>query len=91
MESYAGDGEQQPHLKEGTGGYYPKSLEAGSMLTDLLTTVPELRAFANMEVHVLFNKDSCRIGPAEWLLIAKTLHAARPHFDAFVLVHGPAC
>ena len=50
--------------------------------------MPELRTFANLDVHVLFNKDSCRIGPAEWLKISKTLHAAREHFDAFVVVHG---
>jgi L-asparaginase len=37
---------------------------------------------------VLFNKDSSRVGPAEWVLIARALHAARPHFDAFVIVHG---
>lgn len=78
------------HLKAGTGGVYPapNKLQPGRLLADLLATVPELRTFANLDVHVLFNKDSCRIGPAEWLKIAKTLHAARDHFDAFVLVHG---
>ena len=67
------------HLKQGTGGVYPapNKLQPGRMLADLLATVPELRTFANLDVHVLFNKDSCRIGPAEWLKIAKTLHAAR--------------
>lgn len=63
-------------------------LQPGRMLADLLATVPELRTFANLDVHVLFNKDSCRIGPAEWIHMAKTLHSAREHFDAFVIVHG---
>jgi L-asparaginase/Glu-tRNA(Gln) amidotransferase subunit D len=87
FEAYDGD---DIHLRQGTGGVYPtaKQLQPGRMLADLLATVPELRAFANLDVHVLFNKDSCRIGPPEWLQMAKTLHAARPHFDAFVLVHG---
>ena len=86
----AGDPDGDVHLKEGTGGVYPtaKQLQPGRMLADLLATVPELRTFANLDVHVLFNKDSCRIGPPEWLKMAKTLHAARPHFDAFVVVHG---
>ncbi len=83
-------GDDAVQLKEGTGGVYPtaKQLQPGRMLADLLATVPELRTFANLDVHVLFNKDSCRIGPPEWLKMAKTLHAARPHFDAFVVVHG---
>ncbi len=87
-DSLGGDGDVQ--LKEGTGGVYPtaKQLQPGRMLADLLATIPELRTFANLDVHVLFNKDSCRIGPPEWLKIAKTLHAARSHFDAFILVHG---
>lgn len=86
----ANEGEERVHLKEGTGGVYPTTtqLQPGRMLADLLATIPELRTFANLEVHVIFNKDSCRIGPPEWLKIAKTLHAARPHFDAFVVVHG---
>jgi hypothetical protein len=33
--------------------------------------VPELRTFANLEVKVLMNKDSCQIGPKEWIRIAK--------------------
>lgn len=64
------------------------SAQPGRMLADLLATVPELRTFANLDVHVLFNKDSCRIGPAEWIHMAKTLHSAREHFDAFIIVHG---
>lgn len=88
--SYEAGDESGLHLKEGTGGVYPvaNQLQPGRMLADLLATIPELRTFANLEVHVLFNKDSCRIGPPEWVRIAKTLHAARPHFDAFILVHG---
>jgi len=86
-EDFGGEGLR---LKEGTGGVYPttKQMQPGRMLADLLATIPELRTFANLDVHVLFNKDSCRIGPPEWLKIAKTLHAARSHFDAFILVHG---
>jgi hypothetical protein len=57
----ANDGDDV-QLREGTGGVYPtaKQLQPGRMLADLLATVPELRAFANLDVHVLFNKDSVR-------------------------------
>lgn len=76
------------HLAEGTGGTYKQGLQPGQMLGDLLSHIPELRAFANMEVRVLFNKDSCRIGPAQWEQMARALHAARDYYDAFVIVHG---
>lgn len=85
-----GEGAASTHLREGTGGVYRSvsQLQPGRMLSDLLTKVPELRAFANLSVRVHCNKDSCRIGPTDWLRLARTLHAARPHFDAFVVVHG---
>jgi Asparaginase, N-terminal len=35
----------------------------GALLADLLQMVPELRAFANLELRVVFNKDSSRVGP----------------------------
>ena len=60
------------------------------MLADLTTVVPELKAFANLELEVAFNKDSCRVGPEEWARLARMLHNARPHFDAFLVVHGTA-
>jgi L-asparaginase len=70
------------------GGVYPLSLQAGPLLSDLLATVPELQTFANLDTHVVFNRDSCRIGPPEWIMLAKTLHAARNYYQAFIVVHG---
>ena len=75
-------------FKSGTGGDYTKTLQPGKLLLNLVTVVPELRTFANLEVKVLMNKDSCQIGPKEWVRIAKELHAQRDNFDAFVVVHG---
>ncbi|GBG70570.1 hypothetical protein CBR_g6696 [Chara braunii] len=76
------------HLKKGTGGEYPKTLRPGIILQDLKQTVPELRTFANLDVQVAFNRDSCRIGPRDWIKLAKTLHEYRGHYDAFLIVHG---
>ncbi len=39
---------------------------AGKMLQNLLRAVPELSAFANLKLEIPFNKDSSRIGPADW-------------------------
>ena len=36
------------------------------MLQNLLRAVPELSAFANLKLEIPFNKDSSRIGPADW-------------------------
>jgi len=58
------------------------------MLNNLLTAVPELRAFANLQLEIPFNLDSCRVGPAEWVKLAKILHRNRDAYDAFLIVHG---
>jgi L-asparaginase type I len=75
-------------FKAGTGGDYTRTLQPGKLLLNLVTVVPELRTFANLEVKVLMNKDSCQIGPKEWIKIAKELDAQRSRFDAFIIVHG---
>lgn len=76
------------HLKAGTGGHYKTGLQPGALLQDLLQVVPELRVFANMDVKVMFNKDSSRVGPKEWTQLAKELDKMRDVYDAFVVVHG---
>ena len=75
-------------FKSGTGGDYAKTLQPGKLLLNLVTVVPELRTFANLEVKVLMNKDSCQIGPREWIEMARELDAQRNNFDAFIVVHG---
>lgn len=75
-------------FKSGTGGDYTKTLQPGKLLLNLVTVIPELRTFANLEVKVLMNKDSCQIGPKEWVRIAKELHSQRNNFNAFIVVHG---
>jgi L-asparaginase/Glu-tRNA(Gln) amidotransferase subunit D len=58
------------------------------MLNNLLGAVPELRAFANLKLEIPFNLDSCRVGPAEWIKLARMLHRNHDHYDAFLIVHG---
>lgn len=62
----------------------------GAMLNNLLSAVPELRAFANLRLEIPFNLDSARVGPAEWVKLAKILHRSRDDYDAFLIVHGEA-
>lgn len=58
------------------------------MLSNLLSAVPELRAFANLKLEIPFNLDSSRVGPPEWIRLAKILHNAHDYYDAFLIVHG---
>lgn len=39
-------------------------------------------------LQVVYNVDSCRIGPKEWVQLAKILHKHRNDYDAFLVVHG---
>ncbi len=59
------------------------------MLSTLLDSVPELNMLANLEMAIPFNKDSCRVGPREWVQLARLLHRNRAAYDAF-LVCPPA-
>uniref|UniRef100_A0A7S0RJ05 asparaginase n=1 Tax=Pyramimonas obovata TaxID=1411642 RepID=A0A7S0RJ05_9CHLO len=75
-------------LREGTGGSYAAALKPSQVLANLLNFVPELQNFANLDVQVPFNRDSCRVGPNEWIKLAKILHEKRRDYDAFLVVHG---
>ncbi|WIA44025.1 hypothetical protein OEZ86_010397 [Tetradesmus obliquus] len=88
-ESFDVDPEDPHHLqiKKGTGGIYG-GLEPGDMLANLFQQVPELCQFANLDLQVVFNKDSSRVGPKEWVQIAKILDRNRQAYDAFLVVHG---
>mmetsp|Transcript_1377 Transcript_1377/g.4331 ORF Transcript_1377/g.4331 Transcript_1377/m.4331 type:complete len:512 (-) Transcript_1377:1312-2847(-) len=89
-QSYIEEGPGNVHLKEGTGGNYPASdnLQPGEVLSDLLTAVPELTNFAHLDVEIVFNMDSCRLGPKQWIQLAKLLDRERRNYDAFLIVHG---
>ncbi|KAL3147958.1 hypothetical protein ABBQ38_014253 [Trebouxia sp. C0009 RCD-2024] len=84
--SYEPDVDGREKLKR--GGSFKGTLGPGDMLNDLLNVVPELNEFANLHLKVAFNKDSSRVGPKEWVQLAKLLHQNRKEHDAFLVVHG---
>eukprot|EP01025_Chloroclados_australasicus_P069856 TRINITY_DN992_c0_g3_i1.p1 TRINITY_DN992_c0_g3~~TRINITY_DN992_c0_g3_i1.p1 ORF type:complete len:439 (-),score=38.21 TRINITY_DN992_c0_g3_i1:995-2239(-) len=86
-QSYEND-EEGLHLKHGTGGSYKGSLQPGDLLSNLKDVVPELSVFGNLDLQVAFNQDSSRVGPKEWIQLAKLLDANRKQYDAFMVIHG---
>lgn len=75
-------------LVAGTGGNYPSGLRPGTMLSQLLRAVPELAALANLRLAIPYNLDSSRVGPREWIKLAKILDRERDNFDAFLIISG---
>ena len=75
-------------LVAGTGGNYPSELRPGTMLSQLLGAVPELGSLANLRLAIPYNLDSSRVGPREWVKLAKILDRERDNFDAFLIISG---
>ena len=69
-------------------GTKESGLRPSALLQNVLDLVPELSAFANLDLKVVYNKDSSNCGPREWQKLATMLHEARDFYDAFLVIHG---
>jgi L-asparaginase len=49
---------------------------------------PQVFDIANVQVEILFNKDSSNFIPTDWSAIATTLDAHMDSWDAFLITHG---
>eukprot|EP00003_Mantamonas_plastica_P031045 TRINITY_DN7900_c0_g1_i3.p1 TRINITY_DN7900_c0_g1~~TRINITY_DN7900_c0_g1_i3.p1 ORF type:complete len:253 (-),score=64.10 TRINITY_DN7900_c0_g1_i3:60-818(-) len=58
-----------------------KPLQAGGMLSDILEEIPELSSVANVDVTVVFNKDSSEVQPNDWGDIARIIHEHRNLYE----------
>jgi Asparaginase, N-terminal len=72
----------------GCAGSKGSGLRPGTLLKNVLALVPELSAYANLELQVVYNKDSSNVGPRDWKRLASILHKCRPNYDAFLVIHG---
>jgi len=86
-EAVDGHADDRP-LRKGTGGAYAPLLAPGHLLAQLTAHAPEISTIANIDVRVALNTDSCRLGPKQWVLLARLLDRSRADYDAFVVVHG---
>jgi L-asparaginase len=79
-----------------TGGTLMMRSEGRAPLTpdvygrDLAAELPSLNRVADLETRILFTMDSGDMQPAEWVAIAREVHAAAsdPTIDGVVIVHG---
>lgn len=55
---------------------------------ELLSYVPEILDFCEVETTQIFNIDSTNITPEHWLKIAQTIKENYEKFDGFVVCHG---
>ncbi|MBP5177195.1 MAG: asparaginase [Clostridia bacterium] len=56
---------------------------------EILSFVPEVNDFCQVESVQLFNIDSTNIAPDHWLRLAATIRENYDLFDGFVILHGP--
>ena len=57
-------------------------------LASLKKHVPNMFEIADVEVEILFNKDSSNIEPSDWVALARRIDSLLPKWDAFVVTHG---
>jgi L-asparaginase len=75
-----------------TGGTLMMSPELrtqnGPTSRDLVREIPSLGRVAELETKLLFAMDSANMQPADWLTLAREVHAELPNYDGIVVVHG---
>ena len=55
---------------------------------ELLSYVPEIKSFCEVDAVQIFNIDSTNVTPEHWLKIAKTIRENYEIYDGFVVCHG---
>ena len=72
-------------MKQHTAGYQP-----ALHVLELLSQIPELKGFAELEIDEIMSEDSANIQPEDWITISKAIyiHAQRPEVEGIVVIHG---
>ncbi len=72
----------------GTLGMEGTPLSPGSYAGKLVELVPELKALADVQTHILCNLDSSDVGPNQWSDLVRLIAQRHEDVDGFVIVHG---
>lgn len=76
-----------------TGGtiasrYTEDGLAPGLTPQELISYVPEVQEFCQVDCISLFNMDSTNMGPAQWLELSRVIEQKYDYYDGFVICHG---
>lgn len=55
---------------------------------ELVSYIPQVKEFCEVETLQLLNLDSTNVEPAHWKLMTQTIHKYYDAFDGFVIAHG---
>lgn len=55
---------------------------------ELVSYIPQVKEFCDVETLQLLNLDSTNVEPAHWKLMTQTIHKYYDAFDGFVIAHG---
>ncbi len=55
---------------------------------ELLTYVPEVQEFCEVDTLQLFSMDSTNMGPEQWLTLSGVIEKKYEYYDGFVICHG---
>ncbi len=65
-----------------------EGLTPALMAEDLLASVPEIKALAEVETEQVCNLDSTNMRPSDWVVVAKRVQEVYDLYDGFVITHG---
>lgn len=65
-----------------------KPSDASKFADNIRRFAPQVFEVADVQVEILFNKDSSNFLPTDWSAIATTLDARMDDWDAFLITHG---
>lgn len=63
-------------------------LSPGITSEELISYIPEIKDYCDVEAKQILNIDSTNIQPEYWVLIANTIKEAYDKYDGFVISHG---
>ena len=75
-------------MKPGGPGGAAVTLDEGRASRDLVAEVPSLARIADFDTRLLFHMDSANMQPADWVTLAREVHAQLSRYDGIVIVHG---
>ncbi len=65
-----------------------KSVKPADDISEVLNLLPNLNSLADIDMHVLANKDSTNVTPDDWSKLAMFIFNKHDEYDGFIVTHG---